>query len=82
MITLDKILFGYVKFKLLLMFSLFYFTGYKIEYKTMILTTNVQKQNSHTSKHDCLSENYSFNNHLLLTHTCYLPACNITVGSL
>lgn len=43
MITLDKILFGYVKFKLLLMFSLFYFTGYKIEYKTMTLTTNVQK---------------------------------------
>lgn len=27
-------MFCYSKFKLLLMFNLFYFTGYKIEYKT------------------------------------------------
>lgn len=36
-------MFSYSKFKLLLMFNLFYFTGYKTDYKTMTVTANVQR---------------------------------------
>lgn len=62
-------MFSYSKFKLLLMFNLFYFVGYQIKYKTMTRTTNVQRTKQLKKSNDCVFASYSF----IPIHTCYLP---------
>lgn len=65
-------MFSSLKFKLLLMSSLLYFIAYKREYKNISHYKSSQNKTA-IQVSVMASANCPFNDHLLLSHACYLP---------